>query len=533
MKNKMWKILGVVIVIVVILAACAPPSQVEQPSSATEAPAAPTATTQAGPIRGGTLNWSTRDIPQKIDPAWSINNADWNSMYQVLEGLTRVSAEGEIEPALAKTWEISDDGLTYTFHLRPEAKFSTGAPVTADDVLASFNRTATIGICQWTLAEVTKYEKVDDATVKLTLDHKIAAFIARLAVLCTSVLPKSEVDAQPADAEFEKLTGTGPFVITEWIRGDHIILEKNPYYWEIAPDGKPYPYLDKIVMTQVPEDQTRVLQVQAGTAHGTEEIPWSQISALKSDTNNKVILSPSTQSWFYDVLVENPPLNDLKVRQAMSLALDRQALIDVATAGTGTIANSFFSSADLCWNADLSLPYDLEAAKKLMAESAYPDGYKGLVIRWVSGRSIAKDTAVLAQQMWAKIGLEFTLEEVGAALLDEYWYKHDYDVIAGFQWTERMADPEELVLYYVDEPQMETGWFNQQALDLARAGSTEMDPTKRCELYKEVQKIFNDDVGGIIPIFYTPALSFVGPKVMDYFRDPLGAPWYRYVWLTQ
>ena len=317
-------------------------------SACTPAPAAPTAPAAQAPaqaptgaptpataqiVRGGTLSWGYTTIPLKLDPVWTQSRTDGIILSQIIQGLVLPNAQGTgVEPGLADTWTVSEDGLTYTFHLRAGVKFHNGKVVTPEDVIASLERDRTVGTYKWSLENVQSIDKVDSSTVKITLGSKVASFLARIANNPNAVFPAEEVAKVGAD-EITQPIGTGPFKFKEWVRGDHLTLERNPDYWQMGEDGKPLPYLDAIELRQIPEDSTKVLQIQAGSLNGTEGLPWSQVTALQSDARGQVVLLPQQQIYFMEVNVRRPPFDDVKVRQAMSLALDRQVFVDRATAG--------------------------------------------------------------------------------------------------------------------------------------------------------------------------------------------------------
>ena len=381
--------LTLLLLVAMVLASCGPtaappPEATAQPTKAaavqaTNTSAPPAATTSpGGPRRGGTLTWVRKDILERGDPVWTEAAVDSEILSHIVEGLTRPNpVTAEIEPCLAEDWDLSEDGTVFTFHLRPNVKFHNGKALTADDVIASLERARTTGVHQWTLENVTEMKAVDGATVEITLNEALAAFPARLAMISNTIFPKEEID-KVGDGEIEMAIGTGPFMLTEWVRADHVTMGRNPDYWEMGEDGQPLPYLDAVIDRQISEDATRVLQVQAGTAQGTEEIPYSMIASLVTDPRGVLKEYSVQQLYFLVINLVKPPFDDLKFRQALDLALDRQVFVDRATAGRTTPANSFLTDLDLCWNPDAKLPYDLEKAKQLVKESKYPDGYSGV-----------------------------------------------------------------------------------------------------------------------------------------------------------
>lgn len=509
-----------------LLAACG--SQANPPATAGGGGAA----TPVAIRRGGSLSWAYTVIPLKLDPVWSQARTDQLVLAQVVEGLVRNGRESKVEPAVADKWTVSQDGLTYTFHLRPGVKFHNGKAVTPEDVITSLQRSRTMGTSMWTLAEVTSIDKVDDATVKITLKSKVASFLARLAINPNAIFPKEEID-KIGKNEFTQPIGTGPFMVREWVRNDHLTLDKNPNYWEAGADGKPLPYLDQLVFKQVAESATQVLQVQSGSLNGTEGLPWSQIPTLEKDSRGQLLIFPQQQVFFMVLQVTKPPFDDLKVRQAMSLALDRQVFVDRATAGKAEPANSFFPKSALCWNPNAKLPYDVDKAKQLIAQSKYPNGHSGAKLQLTSGGQIGRDNAVIAKDMWDKIGIRLTIEEVEGSTLADHWYKGNFEAISGYQWTNGMLDPEQHVQFFFIDPRMNTGWQPpQHAVDLVKAASQELDPNKRCQMYDEVQDIYNDQVGGTISLYYTPSVNYLSPNVKGFFRTPLAVPFYKETWLA-
>lgn len=504
-----------------------------QAGTPTTGGAAETSTAGAGePQRGGTLTWAYTSPVMKLDPVWTQALVDGTVLNQICEALARATRDGTgVEPALAETWDVSEDGLTYTYHLRQGVKFHNGKDLTSADVVASLQRNKAMGSYMWQLQEAESIEAVDDATVRITLSNKVASFPARLAVLSNAIFPSEEIE-QIGDQEFTNPIGTGPFKLREWVRNDHLTLDKNPDYWDMAPDGQPMPYLDQVVVRLVPEVTTQVLQVQAGQINGGS-VPYSQVESLKNDSQGQLVTFPQQQIYFMVLQVTRPPFDDVKVRQAMSLALDRQVMVQQVTAGTATVANSFFPAGTFGWDPDLELPTDLDRAKQLMAESKYPDGHEGALLQFPSGSKVGNDNAVLAQQMWQQIGLNFTIQEVESSTLGANWYDSNFEAISGYQWTNGMADPEQLVQFFFVTPRMNTGWEPEQAwVDVVEQASQEMDPAAREDLLQQTQEIYNREIGGTISLYYTHWVGYLSTNVQNYYHSPLGNPYWKETWLA-
>ncbi len=549
MKSRISILVSMIILISVALSACAPAAPAPAAPAATvaapaaeatvAAPAAAAATAvpavPAGtPKRGGTLNWSGAASPQNLDIWTSEANQDMWTMVNVMEGLVRANRTGtDIEPCLSDTWTISDDGLEYTFHLRPGIKFSNGDPVTAEDVVFSLKYAMVTGPWKWLDTAMKDVVKVDDSNVKVILSEKYTPMMTVFGFISNSIVPEKVFNALGVD-EFDKAPiGTGPYLIKEYVPNEHITLDRNPYYWDMGEDGKPLPYIDTIIVTQVPEATTRVMQVQSGNVDGMEGVPWSSVNQLKDDPTGVMTLWPSTQSHYLLFNLRYPPMDDMKFRQALSYATDRQAMADTVLFGNGTVAKSFFPEDGMC--VDKSIPdpvYDLEKAKELLKELNYPDGYKGFRIEVPQGSVIGRDNATMLKDMWAKIGVEVEVQEVESGTMSDEFNANTHFSISGYQWTNDILDPDEQVGFFVIDPAYHTGWVNDTAVSEAKEAQTLLDPEKRCQLYSDIQKIYNEEVP-VLSLYHTPFNTFVKNDVKGFSMIPLG--WYRfqYVWLDR
>ena len=272
-----------------------------------------------------------------LDPPLTIENLDIWTMNNINAYLVRATKHADdIEPDLATNWEISEDGLTYTFHLR-EAMFSDGSPVTAQDAKFSIERArdhelATQAALYQNIASV---ETPDDRTVVFTLKEPSAPFLSILAMFPASILPQAAVEERGEEFGSNPV-GAGAFRLKEWRRGEVIVLERNPHYWE---EG--LPLVDRVEWHVVSEDNTRILKVQAGELDAALFVPFNRIAELEANPDIQMILDPSSKT---DHLLPNhaaPPLDNLNVRKAIRLAIDSQAIIDVVTFGYATPANTF------------------------------------------------------------------------------------------------------------------------------------------------------------------------------------------------
>jgi peptide/nickel transport system substrate-binding protein len=249
-------------------------------------------------LAGGTIKLGRNDDSTTFDPIKTILNVDIWVLNNTNAFLVRANKEAnEIVPDLAESWDISDDGLVYTFHLR-DAKFSDGSPVTAQDAVFSLTRVRDDPeSVQSAVYQIIKsVEAPDDKTVVVTLSEPSAPFLATLAMFAAAVVPEKVV-TELGDQFSEKPVGAGAFRLAEWRRGDVVRLERNEYYWE---EG--LPKLDAVEWYVVTDDNTRILKVEAGELDGAIFIPFNRVKDLEANPDINVHLDPSTRE---DMLLLN------------------------------------------------------------------------------------------------------------------------------------------------------------------------------------------------------------------------------------
>ncbi len=319
----------------------------------------------------GVLTIGRREDGTTFDPIATAQNVDFWVFSNVYDVLVRVDKTGtKLEPGLAESWEISEDGLTYTFHLR-DANFSDGSPITAEDAAFTLLRIRDSELSLWSdsYAVIETAEATDPKTLVVKLKTPSAPFLSTMAMPAVSILSKAGVEAMGEEAYAEKPVASGAFTVKEWRRGDRVILKKNPEFWQADRVS-----LDGVEWISIPDDNSRMLSVQAGELDAAIFVPFSRVAELKKDTNLKVMVEPSTREDHLLLNHEHEPLNDPKVREAIDLAIDKQAIVDTVTFGQAQIANSYIPAGALYHNDNnLLRPHDPEKAKALLAEAGVSD----------------------------------------------------------------------------------------------------------------------------------------------------------------
>ncbi|AYD04431.1 ABC transporter substrate-binding protein [Neorhizobium sp. NCHU2750] len=467
----------------------------------------------------GVLTIGRREDSTTFDPIKSAQNVDNWVFSNVFDVLIRVDSTGtKLEPGLAESWTISDDGLTYTFKIR-DAKFSDGSPITAEDAAFSLLRIRDNPGSLWS----DSYKIVDTAvatdpktlTVKLT--HPSAPFLSQLALPNVSVLSKKAVEAgEDAFAE-HPTASSGAFTVKEWRRGDRVILEKNPNFWQ-ADRVK----LDGVEWISVPDDNTRMLDVQAGQLDTAIFVPFSRVEELKKDPNLNVLTDTSTREDHLLINHQHGALAKKEVRQALDMAIDKKSIVDAVTFGIGTVANSYIPKGSLYhYDANYQYPYDPEKAKAMLAEA----GASGLTLNYVvnAGNEVDEQIAVLLQQQLAKAGVTANLQKVDPSQSWNMLVDGDYDISVMY-WTNDILDPDQKTTFVLgDDSNMNymTRYKNEKVKDLVAAARLELDPKKREAMYIEIQKLAKDDVHWI-DLYYSPYINVARKNIENFHQNPLG-----------
>lgn len=465
-------------------------------------------------------------VADAVNPDPVMNDANYDIWYmqQYYSGLLRFTSDNQVEGDLAERWEVSDDGLTYTFYLRPDLKFADGSPILPEDWEWSLNRARNEenGIWWFTLEAIDTLEATEE-TVTFNLKQPYVPFLYSLALFNSVVMPKAQVEAAGGWEKFmEQPIGAGPYIMTEWLRGDSMTLVKNPNYWE-ADRVK----VDEIILKTIPDDNTRILALQAGEVDAINYAPFNRVKDLEKDPNLNITYFPSTFTQMINFNQRNAPFDDVRVREALCYALDKQAMINNINFGVGEVATTFRPRGSLYYNDELEgWPFDLEKAKSLLEEAGYGDGFE-LTMNTRQGREAYQQIATLAQAMWAPLGIEVEINPLETGLYYDNYYNNNFEVqING--WTDDIPDPSQQTNYYMvfaTAESVHSGFQSDEADQLAADALSETDPAKREQMYKRLQEIFNENTP-LCPLWHEPYLVIMGPGVRNFYQTPLGT----YIW---
>ena len=357
-----------------------------------------------------------QDLDDSLDPHKTVKAGTREVMFNVFEGLMKPTPDGDLTPAIAERYEVSEDRMTYTFHLREGVQFHNGETVTAEDVVYSIQRCAAAtetGIVQVeAFSVIQSIETPDDKTVAITISEASNEFIS---YMTTAILP-ADYDKQDTDP-----VGTGPFKFVSRTAQDSVVLEKFDGYW-----GTPA-QLDKVTLKIMENADSLMMSLQSGAIDLCAHLTSTQVAQLEKDFN----VAEGTMNLVQAMYLNNAvaPFDDVRVRQALCYAVDKQEIIDLAFDGYGSpIGSSMYPAFGKYFDDSLTNYYtrDVEKAKALLAEAGYPDGFD-MTITVPSNYKPHMDTAEVLVQQLAQIGVNAAIEPIE-------WESWVSDVYAGRQF---------------------------------------------------------------------------------------------------
>jgi peptide/nickel transport system substrate-binding protein len=485
------RVIAIALAVLLAFSACSPTQAPPGGASASPSPAQPVVK------RGGTVTLAFSVDPNHFDPHRGTTAQNFVSL--VYDGLTQFKTGPDvppgthiIEPALAERWDISPDGKTYTFFLRKGVKFQDVAPIngremTADDVAFSIGRMLAVdaeNIKRDLFNVITKVDVVDPYTVRLTLSQPFAPLLANLGTVFAAIVPKSELN-------FKNVAiGTGPFILKDVQRQAKYVYAKNPSYWKAGVDGKPLPYLDGFTQVIIPDEGTRTSALRSGQLDFTDLLVDNLAQELLKSTPTLVDEKfPGNFSVMTRINVKEKPLDDVRVRQAISLALDRQAIANALGGGVG-IVNGPIPTALTDWVLPVSempnFKQDVAKAKQLLVDAGYASGVKltAVLLRSPQNRTIMLEAM---QQQLKAVGIDLQLQFVESADLSKRRVDRNYQLM-GDNLTPSAEPDTYTYIEYHSKSSGNVGNYNDPALDqlLDKARAT-TDPAQRKQALRDVQ----------------------------------------------
>lgn len=430
----------------------------------------------------------------------------------------------DIQPSLAKSWEASDDGLTYVIHLDENAKFANGDPVTADAVIYSFNRIKDSNYTGflYSLANIDTMEKTDDLTVTFKLSKPCTIFFNLLQMHIFSIVNPNQLEGMSEEEIDTFLTtttvGSGAFDIEKWDATTEAILNARPDYWKGKVD------LDKVIVKIIPEPSNRVLLADKGDVDIARVIPPKDLSKLEGNTDLDIRVYESVSIVYLSLNTQKAPLDNVKVRQALNYAVPYDVIVNDVMSGKAKKLDYVIPSAMPGHITDTTGAYtqDLDKAKALLAEAGYADGFDmKLVIS--TGNQDYEDTAILVQAELAKIGVNLSIEKMERAQYLEATRSHNFDMAIS-SYSSFVNDPGYFFgncLY--SQGEYNYGSYKSDEVDaIWDKAESSNNLEERYELYTEAQKIVAEDAPWV-PLYEKANIYVLNKNVKSFMYYPDGA----------
>ncbi len=504
-------------------------------------------------IRDQVLHRGLAADPSGLDPHLITGLPEFNVVSAVFEGLVGVDpVNGHPVPGVAERWETSPDSLTWTFHLRPNAKWSNGDPVTAGDFVGSIQRILTKSLGadnvamvfvlanaeSWYQGGMTDFSQVgvtavDARTLRLTLNHPAPYLLTLLthSIWYPVHLPTLEKTGGVAVRDTRwtdpaNFVGNGPFVLKAWRRGELLVADKSPTYWDAATVR-----LNSIHFHPAADVDGEERAFRAGQLHITESLPISKVESYRRDQPGVLHITPFLDTYFYRLNTTKPGLDQKLVRQALAAGIDRRAITEKITRGGQQPALAFTPPGTGGYIPPDQLTYDPPRARQLLAEAGFPAG-QGLppIEILINSSGNHRVIAEAIQQMWRQLGVQVEVNNMEQSSLFAKRRALDYSVLRS-EWAADFADPKSFLdIFRGGSSNNHTGW-NSLAYDAAlHAADRTADPVARHELLRQAESILLDEMP-IIPIYYFTTVRLVHPTVRGWHPLPLDRHPYKHVWL--
>ncbi len=552
MKKHLALIMALMMIIGT-LAGCAP-SQNEAPSTETE-PAEQTESTDTQESTESepeemaeeveqTLIWNLGSEPKTLDPGLNTAVDGGDIINHLFEGLMR-EVNGILEPGMAKSYTVSDDKLTYTFELR-DAQWSDGQPVTAYDFEYAWSRVIdpeTASEYAWIFdeANVDSFRALDEKTFEVTLEVPSPYFLGLTAFFTFMPVREDAVESgtdgmwaiDPA-----KSIANGPFVLADYATGDKLVLEKNEKYWRADEVN-----LERIEALMIVDQSTALTGYESGQVHVIDDMPTAEIPRLLAEDPTFMIL-PYDGVYYYIFNTKVAPLDDVKVRKALTLAIDRTAIVETVLKGGQRPAKNMVSQASRDANGDVfaevagsfGIPMDgsgVEEAKALLAEAGYPngEGFPEFTLLYNTSES-HKAVAEAIQEMWNQnLGISIQLANQEWAVFQDTRRSQTFDIARG-GWIGDYSDPMTYLGLFLKGASMNHAqWENPDYDALIEKASVE-DGQTRFDTLQEALKLVMED-HAYLPIYYYTDQIMVSEDVSNWEKTTRGNWWFGFAKMVE
>lgn len=481
----------------------------------------------AQPVQGGTLMVGLADDPPELDPHMTAANASRTILHNIFATLFEVDEDLHVVPGVVQDWSVTDDGLTYTFHLTPDVQFHDGTALDAEAVEFNFARMMDPDFGSPRHAElefVSGVSVIDDVTLEVQMSQPFAAFLPALASW-TGMMVSPTAIAETGNEGFESsLIGAGPFKFVERIRDDRVVLERFDNYFK---EG--LPYLDKVIYRPFVDGDSRILNLESGALHIINTVPGRNVKGLQDSDNVTVSIVGGLGYRGIYINGESEDLGNRERRRALNACIDRQVIVDTVFGDAAVPGFGPYSPATWVIDEDDPVPArNLDLARELLAEAGVPDGFS-FTLYIVPNEEEIRVASIMAA-MCSEVGIQIDIQQIefgaGLARLAEGNY-------TAFSVELSPRNDPDLSAY---------PWFHSTGMNWARLDSPELDDLltrarasvdqdERRELYRQTNEIYNYEVPYLFT-YHMAEIKAYRNELQGYRHIPDSMMRFEDVWLS-
>jgi len=525
----------VFVLLAVALSACAP-AATQAPPEATEA-AATEAPTEAPPPAPAVLKIANTANITTWDPIASFST-EAAYMANVYEQLIRINPPGSAEqytPLLATSWESNEDGTVWTFYLREGVTFHDGEPMNADAVVKSLDAARTEGGASFIWWMVDSIEAVDDLTVRFNLSVAAPIDLIASSLYAAWIVSPKALDAAAADENYwadGKEAGTGPYVIESYVPDQEIVFQAYENYWGGWEDNQ----FDTVLVQIVPEALTQQQMLESGDVDLVTRIPSENYVAFKNNPDFTYREEPSFFNYVGYFNTLRPPLDNAKVRQALSYAIPYEDIIKIGAKGLGTQSRGPVPAGVFPWSEDVpQYTYDLDKARELLKEAGYEGGGFSLRLTYAAENATHEAYAPLIKDSFAQIGVDVTIEAIA---FNQQWEEakadpaNAQDIFLVLYWptySDAGADNLWSLFYYTEKPFFNLSYWNNADYNalIDEAGALVVSDRAASQAkYVEAMNLLYEEAPGLF--FFDTKAVFIIPNSIEGFQYNLNYPFVQY-----
>ncbi len=481
---------------------------------------------QDEPRRGGSLTVGLADDPPELDPHLTSSNASRTVLHNIFATLVDVDENLQIVPELAESWEISDDGLNYTFHLRNDVTFHDGTPFNAEAVAYNFERMRDAEFGSARIGELVFVQEVvveDEFTVRVVLSQPFGAFLPAMA--SWSGMMVSPTASTELGRDFSQaLIGAGPFKFVERIRDDRVVLTRNEDYFKQG-----LPYLDQVVYRPFVDAESRIINLETGAIQIINTVPGRAVDRFMN--NSDITLSIIGGLGFRGLWIntQSADLGTPERRAAVSACIDRQVIVDSIFGEAAVPAIGPFSPATWVVDDDDPAPQrDLDRARELLAASGVPDGFSFTLLITPDDESIRVASIVAA--MCQEVGITINIQQVEFGTILARMREANYTAAQIELSPRNDPDLSAYPWFHTDGGINFSHYSNEEMDQLLEAARAAVDQAERRELYRQSLEVFNRDFPYIF-IYHLQEMKAYRNTLHGYRHIPDSMMRFEDVWL--